>query len=140
MSGGSEPDVDVLQRHLDTRAALDRAVCARVIHQEAAHHVSGDRKEMRAVLPAHAPLIDEPQIRLVHERRRRQRMVGALPPQVAPRQSAHLRIDRLHQAVARRRLPVAPRDEQARHVLGLGHVSSGGMPRYTAVVPRRLLP
>ena len=70
--------VDVLQRHLDTRAALDRPMGARVIHQEAAHHVCGDRKEMRAVLPAHAPLVHEPQIRLVHEGGRRQRVVRAL--------------------------------------------------------------
>ena len=54
------------------RSPLDRAVRARVVHQEAAHHVRRDGKEVGAIVPLHAALIDEPQIRLVHERRRRQ--------------------------------------------------------------------
>ena len=81
--------------------------------------VRRDREEVRTVLPLHASLIHELQIRLVHQRRRRQGMVRTLPPQVAAGQPAQLAVDRLHQAAPRRRFSVAPGDEQARDVGGL---------------------
>src|ERR1051325_8457367 len=50
-------------------AALLRLSAARVIDEDAAHHLRGDAEEVRAVLPAHLRLIDHPDVSLAAERR-----------------------------------------------------------------------
>jgi hypothetical protein len=40
----------------------------RVIDEDPPHHHRGHANELGAVLPVHQPLVDQPEIRLVHER------------------------------------------------------------------------
>ena len=42
-----------------------------MIDEQPPHHVRRDGEEVRAVLPPHAALVDQLQVGLVHERRRR---------------------------------------------------------------------
>ena len=53
-----------------------------MVHENAPHHDGGHADELRAVLPVHLPLIDEPQVRLVDERGGLERVVGPLAAQV----------------------------------------------------------
>ena len=113
-------------RHSRTRLALDRPAGAGVIHEDSPHGLPGDPEKVRPVLPSHAPLIDQLEIRLVDQRRGRQRVIGALPPQAAAGPPAQLLIHDFHQEVAGLLVTVVPADEKRRHVQGLGHLSSGG--------------
>jgi len=57
-----------------------------VVDKNAPHHVRGNRKEMRAVLPPDLPLVDQLEIRLVDEGGGGEGVVGALAAQVTARQ------------------------------------------------------
>jgi hypothetical protein len=67
-----------------------------------------------AVLPAHPPLVDELEERLVDQRRRLQRVALALAAEVPPGQQLQLAADERQQAVERRAVAIAPGDEQVR--------------------------
>ena len=56
--------------------------------------------DLRAVRPIHLPLVDQPEIRLVDERRGLQRVVRALTEQKGARQAPQLVIDELQHLVA----------------------------------------
>ena len=58
-------------------------------------------------------------------------MVGTLPPQAASRQCTQLCVDRFSHAVVGLPVPVAPRNEQARHIRRLGHRSPADTPLYS---------
>lgn len=60
----------------------------RVIDQDAAHDMRGNRKKVGAVLPVHPALIDELQVGLVHERGGGQGMVGTFASKRASRRSS----------------------------------------------------
>src|SRR5207247_8652415 len=62
--------------------------------------------------PVDAPLLDQPQIELVHERRGLQRVIAALAPQGRGGQPSKLRIDQWEQPVTSFQVPVAPVREQ----------------------------
>jgi hypothetical protein len=49
-----------------------------MVHQNAPHHLRGDAEELRPVLPAHSPLTDQPEVRLMDERGALERMAGRL--------------------------------------------------------------
>jgi hypothetical protein len=71
----------------------------RAVDQKAAHRLGRDGKEMRAVLPANISLIDEAQIRLVNERRRLERVVGAFAPARARRDPAQFPVHERNQGI-----------------------------------------
>ena len=54
-------------------APLARGACARVLDQDLPHRMGGDAEEMRAVLERQRRVLEQPQIRLVHERGRLER-------------------------------------------------------------------
>jgi hypothetical protein len=79
-------------------AALVRGAIACVIDQDPPHHHRRHPHELGTVLPVHPALIDQPEIRLVHECGGLQGMTGALadekracqPPQFVVHEWQHL--------------------------------------------------
>jgi hypothetical protein len=53
-----------------------------MVHEDAPHHHGRQADELRAVAPVDATLIDQAAVRLVHERRRLQRVAGPFAPEV----------------------------------------------------------
>lgn len=74
-------------------AALGGDPIARVIDEDAPHHHCRESDELRAVPPVHALLVDEPEVRLVHQCSWLKRVVGALPVHVAGSKASQLIID-----------------------------------------------
>lgn len=70
---------------------------ARMVDQNAAHHLGRDSEEMVPILPPCAGLIDEPHVGLVHEGGRLQRMAGAFARKVPPGQRTQFVIDAIEQ-------------------------------------------
>ena len=52
--------------------------------------------------------LDQPQIRLVHERRGLQRMARTFTGHVSPREPTQLVVDQRHELIERSRFPAAP--------------------------------
>jgi len=50
----------------------------RVVDQDSAHHLRSDTEEVRTILPVDLALVEEPQIDLVNQRGRRQRVIDPL--------------------------------------------------------------
>jgi hypothetical protein len=91
-----------------------------VIDQDPAHDHRRDTKEVRSILPVDLPLIDDPQVHLVNERRRLQGVVGPLAAKVAPRNATELRIDERQQLIERTAVAAALIAKQRRDVAGRG--------------------
>ena len=89
---------------------------ARVIHQDPPHQSRRHREKVRAVLPLDSVDIDQPEIRLVDERRRLQRVTHVLVPHVVPGEASELLIDQRRQLFQRRRIPISPLEEKLGHV------------------------
>jgi len=73
-------------------AALARTPGPGALHQDPAHDPGGDAQEMGAVPPVDVGL-DEPQVRLVHQRRGLQGPAGRIPPQLRAREPPKLPVD-----------------------------------------------
>ena len=85
---------------------------ARMVDENAAHRLGRHGKEVGAVLPVHALVVDEPHVGFVDERRRLQAVAGALTSQAAPGETAKLVVDDRRQLGERALVPVAPRTEK----------------------------
>ena len=88
--------------------ALGGAPRARVVHQDPPHHLRGDAVEVAAVLPGDAVLAGQAHERLVDQRRRLQRVIHALVPQVAGGAVPQLVVDQRHQLVAGAHVTAGP--------------------------------
>ena len=75
---GSWCDALVERHHATPAAPLGGVALARVVHENAAHHLRRDAEEVRPALPLNPILVDQPKIRLIDQRRWLQRMVGTL--------------------------------------------------------------
>jgi len=64
-----------------------------VIHENAPHDPSRNRDEVRTILPRPLRFVDQPQIRLVHECRGFQCVVGPFVSHLTTRQAAEFVID-----------------------------------------------
>ena len=93
-------------------------LAARVVHQDAPHHLRRDAEEVRAVLPLDAPLADQLEVRLVDERRALQRVADRFSRQVPSRNRAQLLVDERHQLIERLLAAVLPGDQQPRDRFG----------------------
>ena len=71
-----------------------------VVHQDAAHQRRRHGEEVRAIAPLEGIDPRQPQVHLVDERRRRQRMAGALAAHVVMRKAAQLLVDDRHEPLA----------------------------------------
>ncbi len=102
-----------------------------MVDEDAPHHLRRDGKEVRAVLPRRALLIDEPQVGLVDQRGGLQRVAIALAPQPGRRALMQLPVDGRHQLVTGRDVAAGPRMEKPGHVAGplllvhAGHPAGG---------------
>ena len=106
-----------VNRHaLQAFASLARAVTPGVIDQNPAHHHRRNTKEVRSIMPIDLPLIDEPQVHLVDERRRLQGVVGPLAAKLARRNATELRIDKWEQLIERTAGAATPIAKQRRDV------------------------
>src|SRR5262249_20858174 len=90
---------------------------AGAIDENAPHHLRRDGEELRAVLPLRAPLIDETQIRLVHERGWLQRVALPLSTKVRGSTVPQLFVDECHDALARVQISIPPGREELRDVV-----------------------
>jgi hypothetical protein len=89
-----------IERHLrGATAALGRLDGAGVINEDAPHQLRGERKELRPTFESQPARLAQTHERLVDERRRLQRMVGALATEIRLRNTAQLRVDRGRGAV-----------------------------------------
>jgi len=88
----------------------------RVVHEDTAHHAGSDAEEVAAILPLDASLVDETQIRLVHQRRRLQRVIGPLAAKMGAGQPAQLVIDEREKLFLDGRVAAAPLGEQRGYV------------------------
>jgi hypothetical protein len=91
---------------------------ARVIHQNPSHHLRRDAKEVRAILPRDAPLAHEPDVRLMDESRRLERVVSTLASEITHGLLAKFSIHQRKQLAPRLDVPASPRAEQVRHPAG----------------------
>ena len=133
---GAEDGLGVERDMLGVRAALD-VVAPRMVDEDAAHRLRRHRKEMGAVLPLHALVVDQPHVGFVDQRRRLQAVAGALALHVVVRQAVELVVDDRRQPGERALVPVAPRAEQAQ--LTSPGTGSPALPPRCIVPPRRII-
>jgi hypothetical protein len=96
---------------------------ARVVHQYPSHQLRCDSEKVGAILPLRISLIYEFEISLVHERRRLQRVLATLAPQVITGQTSQLAIDQRHQLFECRLVAFTPIDEKLRYAFAGLHKS-----------------
>ena len=89
-------------------AALARRPLARVVDEDVAHHLRGHGEEVRAALPVHVLLPDQPQEGLVHQGGRLERMAAPLAIDVAVRQAMERVVDERQELAERRLIAVPP--------------------------------
>jgi hypothetical protein len=93
------------------------------LNQDSSHHLRRQRQEVRPVPPFDTVDINQPQVGLVHEGRRLQRMIRSLLSHVASRKPVELAVQQWNQSLARGFVPLAPGSEE------LGRLSVG-IPRH----------
>lgn len=70
-----------------------------MVHENAPHHASGNRQEMRAVMPRHIFGVNETQIRFVDQRRCLEAMPSTLSCHAPSRDLVKLPLDERNQSV-----------------------------------------
>ena len=119
----------VVEHHAAQAAAvLAGGAPARVVGQDAPHHLRGDAEEVGAVLPVDVALADQAQERFVDEVVSLERLAGALVVEVPPGQAAQLVVDQGHELVERLVVAAAPLGEEQRHVVRAAHPSRSRRP------------
>ena len=84
----------VLRRHpLVAVAALPSPMTTGMVNENPSHDLRAHPEEMRAVLPVATPLVDEPQIRFVHQSGRLKAMSRPLATELALRDAPQFGID-----------------------------------------------
>jgi hypothetical protein len=83
-------------------------VSARVINEDAAHHLGRKGIEMLPVFVCDLPLIQELQIELVHQGRGLQQVGVPLPPNVRGGDLSEMGVDKRHQLFKDRGLTISP--------------------------------
>jgi hypothetical protein len=102
-----------VERHLQGDAwSLGGAMPTRVIDEDTTHHLRGQSKELRAILPRQVRLPNEPQVCLVHECGWLQRVVATLAPQIAGCLAPELPMHEREQRIAGLHIAARPRLQQ----------------------------
>ncbi len=100
----------VLERHVHrAAAALVPQLAARVIDEDAPHHLRGDGEEMSAILPVDVALIEQLHVRLVDDGRGLQASLAPLARELPRRERAQLAMDERDQPLEGFATAVAPR-------------------------------
>ncbi len=81
---------------LPVSTALGRVMRPRVLDEDLAHESRGDAVKMRAILPGHLLVIDQLQIRFMHERGRLQGVIAAFALQVSAGHTAQFFVNEGH--------------------------------------------
>jgi hypothetical protein len=115
-------DVDVLgisgrvvigeRNQLPPGASLGGMLRAGVVDENPPHDLRGDAIELRTIPPLYAPLIDEPKVRFMNERRWLQRVSGELVSKVSRRDPPQFFINLRHQLGERLIVALTPGDQQ----------------------------
>src|SRR5262245_35938207 len=125
-------------------ASLLGALATGAIDEDPAHGLGRSGEEVAPAVPPPGLLgIDQPEIRLVHQRGRLERLAGPLLGQPLGRQLAELVVDQREQLLARPRLPVFDGREDASDVVrrrGRSPRGPGWSPSAAARVASRLDP
>jgi hypothetical protein len=82
------------------------------IDQDAPHQPRRHRQKVGAVLPVHLSDVDQPQIRLVDERRGLQGLAGSLAREASLRDSPQLTVHERHQGIEGGFVTLPPRQEK----------------------------
>ena len=95
------------------------------LDEDPSHHLRRQRQEVRPVSPFDAVDLNQPQVRLVHQGRRLQRMIRSLLAHVASRQPVELAVQEWNQSLTSGFIPLAPGSEELGwlNVRILGHDS-----------------
>ena len=108
------PAHDILEGHaLRPGSPPGGTALARPLDEDATHRLRGNREEVDAVLGPDTRVVDEAQVRLVHERRRVERVARPLAAHVAASQAPELGVEQRNEAIERAAVTVAPVEEQA---------------------------
>ena len=75
-------------------------------------------KELTAITPVRAALVDQPEVSLVYQRSALQSVIRALATQITPSLAAQFVVDHGHQGVKRLVIAVSPIYEQLRYLAG----------------------
>ena len=87
-----------------------------MIDEYASHQLRGDAEEVRAILPLHVSLVHQPNVSLVNQRRRLQRVTRLFASQVARSLSTEFVVDDRHQLVERLFVAALVADKQLRDI------------------------
>jgi hypothetical protein len=89
-----------------------------MVHQDVTHHLRGNAEKVGPVLPFLRFLADQTQIRLVHQGRALQGVIGALSPETAAGDAAQLFIDQGNQRIPCVLVAVAPISQEKAYLRG----------------------
>lgn len=90
-----------------------------MVHEDAAHDASGQREEMCAVVPRDVLRVDQPEIRLVDERRRLETVSRTLSCHTAPRDPVELPMDERNQSLEGTLVALPPFEKQPGDLRGV---------------------
>jgi hypothetical protein len=100
------------ERHFDRVAtALVGPASPGRVDQDAPHQSRRHREKMGAVPPVHLLDVDQPHVRLVHQRRGLQGVIRRLAPHAAPGNALQFGMDKRRQPGERRLIPFSPRQQ-----------------------------
>ena len=90
-----------------------------MVHENVPHDASGNRQEMRPVLPPNVFGVDQPQVDFVDERRRLKAVPGTLSCHAPSRDLVELPLYERNQLVEGGRVPLTPFQEQCGGLRGM---------------------
>jgi hypothetical protein len=90
-----------------------------MVHENAPHDASGNRQEMRAVLPRNIFGVDQTQVGFIDERRRLKAVPGTLSCHAPSRDLVELLLDERNQLVEGGRVPLTPFQKQCGRLRGM---------------------
>jgi hypothetical protein len=96
-------------------ASLLRPFGARDVHEDPAHERRGHREKVRPVLPVHVLRVNQPKIRLVHQRRGLKAVARPLASHAAPGDAPQLLMDERRQLGERFLVARSPGQQEAGH-------------------------
>ena len=106
-----------LQRdHRLAPATFDARSPPGVVHHNLTHCHRRDREEMAAIAPRRSCTVDQPQVCLVDERRRVERLSGLTPPQLPAGEAAQIVVNERNEAIESVVVARAVGDEKLGHV------------------------
>ena len=86
------------------------------VHEHPAHDPRGHREKVKAVLPVHPPCVDEPEVRLVHERRRLEALCDTIATEASTGNLAQFVMHQRDEARQRVFVSASPRKQERRDI------------------------